>query len=104
MRAQADPLELGIRLKLVPLRHDQRRRKSSFAADYHHLIDEARTLDELFDRLRRDVFAAGSLEQFFFPVSDAQESVRIETADISRLKPAIFREHPACFFGFVPVA
>src|SRR2546425_2862293 len=104
MRAQVEPFEFGIRLKLLPFRYDQRRRKSSFAADYHHLIDEARTLDELFDRLRRDVLAAGSLEQFFFSVSDAQKSIRVETADISRLKPAIFREHCACFFGLVPVA
>src|SRR5438045_5978043 len=104
MRAQVELLEVGIRLKLLPFRYDQRRRKSSFAADYHHLIDEARTLDELFDRLRRDVLAAGSLEQLYFSVSDAQESIPVETADISRLKPAIFREHCACFCGLVPVA
>src|SRR5205807_2453520 len=104
MRAQVKSLEFGIRLELVPFRHDQRRRKSSFAADYDHLIDEARTLDKLLDRLRRDVLAAGSLEQFFFSVSDTQKSVRIETADISRLKPAIFGEHCACFFRLVPVA
>src|SRR2546427_6204254 len=104
MHAQVKSLDFDIRLKLLPFRYDQRRRKSSFAADYHHLIDEARTLDELFDRLRRDVLAAGSLEQFFFSVSDAQKSIRVETADISRLKPAIFREHCACFFGLVPVA
>src|SRR6266567_309077 len=103
MRAQVQPLEFGIRLKLLPFRNDQRRRKFSFAADYHHLIDKARTLDELFDWLRRDVLAAGSLEQLFFSVSDAQESIRVETADISRLKPAIFREHCACFVGLVPV-
>src|SRR3989442_8389409 len=45
MRAQVEPLEFGIRLKLFPLRYDQRRRESSLAADYHHLIDEARTLN-----------------------------------------------------------
>src|SRR5438874_11654456 len=104
MRARVEPLDFGIRLKLLPFRYDQRRRKSSFTADYIDLIDEARTLDELFDWLRRDVLAAGSLEQFFFSVSHAQESVRVETADISRLKPAIFRKHCACFGRLVPVA
>ena len=44
--------------------------KFTLVADEHDLTDKARGVDHLFDRRRRDVFAAGSFEKLFFAVGD----------------------------------
>src|ERR1041384_6667372 len=61
-RVQIESFILGVTLKLMPIRHDQRGWKLAAIADNDDLIHKARSFDELLDRLRRDVFAAGSFQ------------------------------------------
>ena len=56
-----DSLELCIRIQTLPVRNDQRRRKPAPVANQDNLINKRRTFDQLFDRLRRDVFSSRRL-------------------------------------------
>src|ERR1051325_3163869 len=99
-----DSFQLAVRLELFPHGHHERRRKLPLRANQNHLVHKSRRLDRLLDWLRRDVLAARSFEQLFLTIRDAQESVRIDCADVARLKPAIAGEHRARFFGLVVIA
>ena len=99
-----NPFQLAVRLELLPDRHDQRRRKLALRSNQHHLVHKPRAFDRLFDRLRRNVLAAGSLEQLFLAIGDAQKAVFIERADVACLEPTIARENRARLFGLVVIA
>src|SRR6185503_8372371 len=62
-----------------------------------------RSLDRLLDRLRRNVFAARSLEQLFLPVRYTQETIFVERADVAGLEPSITREHRLRRFRLVVI-
>src|ERR1051325_2059380 len=86
-------LQLAVRLELFPVRDHQRCRKLTLSTYQHHLVHEARGFNRLFDRLRRDVLATGSLEQLLLAIRNAQEAVLIDRADVAGLEPAVAREH-----------
>ena len=60
-------------------------------------------LERVLDRLWRDEFSAGGLDQVFLAVGDGKISIGVDVADVAGLEPAIFQSGLR-FFGAIPVA
>src|SRR4029077_12656153 len=67
--------------------NNQRRWKFSILADHHDLGNVRGFFHQVFDLLRGDVFASGSLEDLLFAVSNFQENP-VELADVPSVKPS----------------
>ena len=64
---------------------------------------ESVVFERVLDGLRRDEFAAGSLDQVLLPVGDGEKAVGVEVADVAGLEPAI-DESVRTFLGPLPVS
>src|SRR3954469_8602869 len=56
-------------------------------AEEHGFGDDRAALEDRFDRLRCDLFAAGSDQQILLAVGDRQVALRIDVSDVTGVKP-----------------
>ena len=83
---------------------NERDYKFALIANDHGVEDEGTGLENIFDGLRRDEFAGGSLEQIFFAIGDEEIVVFVEIADVAGFEPAIRGEDFAGGFGILVIA
>src|SRR5208337_5320782 len=85
------------------VRGDQYRGKFPAVTEHHGCPNEGVELQRTFDRLRRDEFSAGGLDQILLAIGDRKESIAVEVSDVARLEPAI-QKCVARFLGTIPIA
>src|SRR4029079_18312067 len=74
------------------LRDDQRRREATAIAEDDDLGDERAALQRRLDRLRRDLLAAGGVQQILLAIRDRQVAVGVERADVAGVEPAVLED------------
>jgi hypothetical protein len=89
--------------EVLEVGNDEQRREGPLVAEHHHLGDEGRGGDLVLDRLRGDVLAAGGDEDVLDPVGDAEESLRVDLADVAGVEPPLLVDHLARRLVLVPV-
>ena len=96
------PAPLGQR---VGVQGDQGRCVVAAFGVHEHLAGQRTDRLELgLDRLRRDVLAAGGLDQVLLPVRDPQPPLVVECADVAGGEPAVGIQHLGRLVGKVVVA
>jgi hypothetical protein len=79
----------GVFFEFFKLRHDQGAGKLACFGDHYGGGNRSAGLELVFDRLRRDEFTAGRLEQIFFAVGDRKIAAVVERADVAGVQPAV---------------
>src|SRR5262249_46789065 len=93
VRAERDSLLRGFRRNGRRVRNNKSHNEFAPVAHDHGIQDVRAGLQRIFDRLRRDEFSTGGLEQIFLSVSDEQIVVFVGMADIARVEPAVLGYH-----------
>ena len=71
------------------VRGDQNGGEFALVAEDGGDSDQRIQLQRILDRLRRDEFSAGGLDQVFLAIGDGEISIGVDVADVAGLEPAI---------------
>lgn len=71
------------------VKRDQRGDERTLVAKHQRLRDEFATLDDILDRARGDVLAAGGDDEILLASDDVQEAIVVNAAQVAGLVPAI---------------
>ena len=78
----------GVSGKCIVIGDDQGGYEVAVVADHNHIFDIWNQFQPVFNRLGSNIFSAGCDDDVLFPIGNFQETVRIDLADVSRVKPA----------------
>src|SRR5215472_4490861 len=85
------------------IRHDERGDEFALITNNNVVQDVRAGLQNVFNRLRRDKFSTGGLDQIFFAVGDVQIAVGIQIPDVAGAEPAVLGKHFARGFRILVI-